>query len=71
MLGNLLHTNITERIKSSVLPCRERFAIRGLLIAPTDAATFVIVSLFFALVALVACLIPALKVNPVNALAAE
>ena len=43
-------------------------------VAPTDATTFVVVSLFFALVALVACLIPArkaLKVNPVNALAAE
>ena len=40
--------------------------------APTDAATFVTVSLVFALVALVACLIPArkaLKVNPVAALA--
>ena len=43
-------------------------------VAPTDAATFVAVSLFFALVALVACLVPALKalkVNPVSALAAQ
>jgi predicted permease len=43
-------------------------------VAPTDAATFVVVSLFFAVVALIACLIPArkaLNVNPVNALAAE
>ena len=43
-------------------------------IAPTDAATFVAVSLIFALVALVACSIPArkaLKVNPVNALGVQ
>ena len=43
-------------------------------IAPTDVVTFVAVSLFFASVALVACLIPALKalkVNPVSALAAQ
>jgi putative ABC transport system permease protein len=43
-------------------------------IAPTDWATFVAVSLVFALVALVACLIPArkaLKVNPVRALAVQ
>jgi putative ABC transport system permease protein len=43
-------------------------------IAPTDASTYVAVSLFFALVALVACLIPArkaLKVNPVSALAVQ
>jgi putative ABC transport system permease protein len=39
--------------------------------APTDAATFVVVSLLFMLVALIACLIPAckaLKVSPVSAL---
>ena len=43
-------------------------------IAPTDGATFVAVSLLFALVGLVACLIPARKavtVNPVNVLAAQ
>ena len=43
-------------------------------IAPTDAATFVMVSLVFALVGLIACLIPArkaLRVNPVNALAVQ
>ncbi|MFC1640309.1 ABC transporter permease [Gemmatimonadota bacterium] len=43
-------------------------------VAPADATTFVVVSLFFAGVALIACLIPArkaLKVNPVSALAAE
>ena len=43
-------------------------------VAPTDAATFVFVGLFFAVVALVACLLPALralKVDPVTALAAE
>ena len=43
-------------------------------VAPTDLATFAGVTLFFALVALVACLIPArkaLKVNPVDALAAQ
>ena len=43
-------------------------------IAPTDAATFVAVSLFFALVAVVACLIPtlkAVKVSPVDALAVQ
>ncbi|UCC74660.1 MAG: ABC transporter permease [Gemmatimonadota bacterium] len=42
--------------------------------APTDPATFVSVSALFALVALVACLIPAwraLRVNPVVALQAE
>jgi putative ABC transport system permease protein len=42
--------------------------------APTDAITYIAVSSFFALVALVACFLPALKalkVNPVNALAAE
>jgi putative ABC transport system permease protein len=43
-------------------------------ITPTDTTTFVAVSVFFALVALVACLIPArkaLKVNPVSALAVQ
>jgi putative ABC transport system permease protein len=43
-------------------------------VAPTDTATFVFVSLFFAAVALVACLLPAmraLKVDPVTALAAQ
>jgi len=43
-------------------------------IAPTGAATFVTVSLVFALVGLIACLIPArkaLRVNPVNALAVQ
>ena len=43
-------------------------------IAPTDVSTYIGVSLFFALVALVACLIPArkaLKVNPVSALSVQ
>jgi ABC-type antimicrobial peptide transport system permease subunit len=43
-------------------------------IEPTDATTFVGVSVFFALIALIACLIPArkaIKVNPVTALAAQ
>jgi putative ABC transport system permease protein len=43
-------------------------------IEPTDPTTFISVSLFFALVALVACLIPAwraLRVDPLTALAAE
>ena len=43
-------------------------------VAPTDAPTFVFVSLFFGCVALVACLIPArraLKVDPVTVLAAQ
>ena len=43
-------------------------------VAPADAATFVVVSIFFAVVALVACLIPArkaLQVDPVAALAAQ
>jgi ABC-type antimicrobial peptide transport system permease subunit len=43
-------------------------------ITPTDAVTFVAVSSFFALVGLVACLIPArqaLKVNPATALAVQ
>jgi ABC-type antimicrobial peptide transport system permease subunit len=42
--------------------------------APTDAATYFAVSSFFALVALIACFLPALKalkVNPVTALAAQ
>ncbi len=43
-------------------------------VATTDATTFVVVSLFFLVVALVACLIAArkaLKVDPVTALAAQ
>ncbi len=43
-------------------------------VAPTDATTFVVVSVVFAAVALVACLIPArkaLQVDPVTALAAQ
>ena len=42
--------------------------------APTDPTTFVAVSAFFALVAVIACLIPAwraLRVDPVVALQAE
>ena len=43
-------------------------------VQPTDPATFIFVSLFFAAIALVACLIPAwraLRVDPLEALAAE
>jgi putative ABC transport system permease protein len=43
-------------------------------IEPTDPATFVTVSVFFAVVALIACLIPAwkaLRVDPLSALAVE
>jgi ABC-type antimicrobial peptide transport system permease subunit len=43
-------------------------------VAPTDMPTFVGVGLFFTVVALVACLLPALKalrVDPVTALAAQ
>ena len=43
-------------------------------VAPTDAPTFVFVSVVFMCVALVACLIPArraLKVDPVTVLGAE
>ena len=43
-------------------------------VEPTDAATFVFVSLFFTVVASVACLVPALralKVDPVTVLAAQ
>jgi ABC-type antimicrobial peptide transport system permease subunit len=43
-------------------------------VAPTDVATFVLVSLIFTAVALVACLLPALralKVDPVTVLAAQ
>jgi ABC-type antimicrobial peptide transport system permease subunit len=43
-------------------------------IEPTDPATFIGVSLLFAVVALIACLIPAwraLRVDPLSALAVE
>ena len=43
-------------------------------VAPTDATTFAVVSIFFAAVALVACLIPArkaLQVDPVTTLAKQ
>jgi putative ABC transport system permease protein len=43
-------------------------------IEPTDPATFVTVSLFFTVIGLIACLIPAwraLRVDPLTALQAE